>query len=118
MAKPFQSKFIPYVDQIKAWRRAGKTWQEVARQLTDMGIKADPGNVCRVMGRIKRRPYPLGAEPDAERKAPVEIQSVSQPAVVPESQSDIYDHACEVTRQQENKVHVTRTIKLTKPINL
>jgi hypothetical protein len=66
MARPFQSKFIPYVNQIKAWRRAGKTWQEVAKELTALGVKADAGNVCRVMGRIKRRPYPLGAEPEPE----------------------------------------------------
>jgi hypothetical protein len=68
MTKPFKSKFLPYVDQIKAWRRAGRTWQEVAEQLTSMGIKADAGNVCRVMGRIKRRPYPIGAEPEEPKK--------------------------------------------------
>jgi hypothetical protein len=65
-SKPFKSKFLPYVDQIKAWRRAGKTWKEVANELTNLGIKADAGNVCRVIGRIKRRPYPLGAEPEPE----------------------------------------------------
>jgi hypothetical protein len=64
MTKPFKSKFLPYVGQIKAWRRAGKTWKEVAEELTAMGIKADAGNVCRVMGRIMRRPYPIGAEPE------------------------------------------------------
>ena len=64
--KPFQSKLIPYTDQIKAWRRAGKTWQEIADNLADknyLGYQMAPGPICRFIGRIKRRPYPLGAEP-------------------------------------------------------
>jgi hypothetical protein len=64
--KPFQSKLIPFTDQIKSWRRAGKTWQEVADNLADkkyLGYQMAPGPICRFMGRIKRRPYPLGAEP-------------------------------------------------------
>ena len=64
--KPFQSKLIPFTDQIKSWRRAGKTWQEVADNLADkkyLGHQMAPGPICRFMGRIKRRPYPLGAEP-------------------------------------------------------
>ena len=64
--KPFQSKLIPFTDQSKSWRRAGKTWQEVADNLADknyLGYQMAPGPICRFMGRIKRRPYPLGAEP-------------------------------------------------------
>ena len=56
----------PLTDQIKSWRRAGKTWQEVADNLADkkyLGYQMAPGPICRFMGRIKRRPYPLGAEP-------------------------------------------------------
>jgi len=67
--KPFQSKLIPFTDQIKSWRRTGKTWQEVADNLADkkyLGYQMAPGPICRFMGRIKRRPYPLGAEPLAE----------------------------------------------------
>ena len=64
--KPFQSKLIPFTDQIRSWRRAGKTWQEVADNLADkkyLGYQMAPGPICRFMGRIKRRPYPIGAEP-------------------------------------------------------
>ena len=64
--KPFQSKLIPFTDQIKSWRRAGKTWQEVADNLADpkyLGYQMAPGPICRFIGRIKRRPYPIGAEP-------------------------------------------------------
>ena len=71
--KPFQSKLIPFTDQIKSWRRAGKTWQEVADNLADkkyLGYQMAPGPICRFMGRIKRRPYPLGAEPLTEPTPP------------------------------------------------
>ena len=71
--KPFQSKLIPFTDQIKSWRRAGKTWQEVAANLADkkyLGYQMAPGPICRFMGRIKRRPYPLGAEPLTPTPAP------------------------------------------------
>jgi hypothetical protein len=71
--KPFQSKLIPFTDQIKSWRRAGKTWQEVADNLADkkyLGYQMAPGPICRFMGRIKRRPYPLGAEPLTEPPPP------------------------------------------------
>ena len=64
--KPFQSKLIPFTEQIKSWRRAGKTWQEVADNLADkkyLGYQMAPGSICRFIARIKRRPYPIGAEP-------------------------------------------------------
>ena len=38
----------------------------VAENLADqkyLGYQMAPGPICRFMGRIKRRPYPLGAEP-------------------------------------------------------
>ena len=71
--KPFQSKLIPFTEQIKSWRRAGKTWQEVADNLADkkyLGYQMAPGPICRFMGRIKRRPYPIGAEPLTPPRAP------------------------------------------------
>src|SRR6266446_9535539 len=80
--KPFQSKLIPFTDQIKSWRRAGKTWQEVADNLADtkyLGYQMAPGPICRFMGRIKRRPYPLAAEPLTEPTPP----SPAKPQRVP-----------------------------------
>jgi hypothetical protein len=47
-------------------RRSGKTWQEVADNLADtkyLGYQMAPGSICRFIARIKRRPYPIGAEP-------------------------------------------------------
>src|SRR5258707_1795089 len=83
--KPFQSKLIPFTDQIKSWRRAGKTWQEVAANLADkkyLGYQMAPGPICRFMGRIKRRPYPLGADPLTEPKPP----SPAKPGYIPEDE--------------------------------
>ena len=81
--KPFQSKLIPFTDQIKFWRRAGKTWQEVADNLADtkyLGYRMAPGPICRFMGRIKRRPYPLAAEPLTEPTPP----SPAKPGNIPQ----------------------------------
>jgi hypothetical protein len=39
-------------DQIKPWRRAGKTWQEVADNLADtkyLGYQMAPGPICRLV---------------------------------------------------------------------
>jgi hypothetical protein len=80
--RPFKSKLIPYVDQIKRWRRTGKTWQEVADELEKLGCKSDPGNICRFISRWKRKPYPIGAEPDSsfpELKSPAPKQPVIEP---------------------------------------
>ena len=82
--KPFQSKLIPFTDQIKSWRRAGKTWQEVADNLAEtknLGYQMAPGPICRFMGRIKRRPYPLGAEPLTPAPTP---PSPSKPGNIPQ----------------------------------
>jgi hypothetical protein len=84
--KPFQSKLIPFTDQIKSWRRAGKTWQEVADNLADtkyLGYQMAPGPICRFMGRIKRRPYPLGAEPLTEPTPPSPAKPGNNPQEEP-----------------------------------
>ena len=84
--KPFQSKLIPFTHQIKSWRRAGKTWQEVADNLADkkyLGYHMAPGPICRFMGRIKRRPYPLGAEPLTEPTPPSPAKPGNNPQEEP-----------------------------------
>jgi hypothetical protein len=84
--KPFQSKLIPFTDQIKSWRRAGKTWQEVADNLADtkyLGYQMAPGPICRFMGRIKRRPYPLAAEPLTEPTPPSPAKPAKSPPEEP-----------------------------------
>jgi hypothetical protein len=60
---PYRSQLIPYVDQIRAWRRAGKTWREVTEALSKLGIKTDPGTACRFMKRVRDKPYAIGTEP-------------------------------------------------------
>lgn len=65
MAAPFKSKLRDYASVIRAWRRAGYTWKEVSDNLSNKhGIKADPGNLCRFMKRLRKKPYPIGAEPE------------------------------------------------------
>src|SRR4029077_15180997 len=88
--KPFQGKLIPFTDQIKSWRRAGKTWQEVADNLADtkyLGYQMAPGPICRFMGRIKRRPYPLAAEPLTEPTPPSPAKPAKSPPEEPRPHS-------------------------------
>jgi hypothetical protein len=61
---PFRSKLIPYVDQIKAWRRAGHTWKDVTQELAKLDVKTDPGSVCRFIKRWTKKPYAIGTEPE------------------------------------------------------
>ena len=63
--KPFQSKLIPLPTKLSLGDGPVKPGR-VADNLADkkyLGYQMAPGPICRFMGRIKRRPYPLGAEP-------------------------------------------------------
>jgi len=115
MSKPFRSKFIPYVDQIKAWRRAGKTWKEVAGALTAVGVKADAGNVCRVMARIKRRPYPLGAEPEPQNIPTIRPAHTLVSLSAETLEEDIYDQAREATLRAEQRTSQMRVNRIDTP---
>jgi hypothetical protein len=72
--KPFNSKFRPHAELIFDLRRKRKTWQEIADELGELGIKASRGNVCDFYRRYKARPNPMGWEPDHEHtiSTPVE----------------------------------------------
>jgi len=72
--RPFKSLLIPFTEQIKAWRRSGATWQEVVDKLAALGCKTYPSAVCRFIGRVNRRPYPRGAEPQSQSVQPVPAQ--------------------------------------------
>ena len=108
--KPFQSKLIPFTDQIKSWRRAGKTWQEVADNLADkkyLGYQMAPGPICRFMGRIKRRPYPLGAEPLTEPTPP----SPAKPGNIPQEEpSRILERIGNGPKARDNLTPSPRTL--------
>ncbi len=54
--KPFQSKLIPFAEEIRAWRRQRKSYIEIARLLRERGINASPSTVFAfVKVRSKRR---------------------------------------------------------------
>ena len=63
---PFRSKLRPHIDQIRRWRRGGKAWKSIVEELAkrDPPIKTDPGSLCAFVKRYKKKPYPIGAEPD------------------------------------------------------
>jgi hypothetical protein len=88
--RPFKSHLIPFTDQIKAWRREGDTWQEVSDKLASLGCKTDASALCRFIGRINRRPYPRGAEPEqpSPRRTTTQIRSKKE-APIPEASLSI-----------------------------
>jgi len=54
--KPFQSKLIPFAEEIRALRRQRKSYVEIARLLAERGIHASPSTVFAfVKVRSKRR---------------------------------------------------------------
>jgi len=53
--RPFQSRLIPHVQRIRAWRRGGKTWREIAEILTEQGCKTSASRAYKFMTRFRRR---------------------------------------------------------------
>ncbi len=62
--KPFQSKLSPHFDLLVTMRRQHKSWQEIVDHLATLGIKTDKGNLCAFFKRHRRRPAPMGMEPE------------------------------------------------------
>ena len=83
--RPLKSVLLPYANDILAWRRAGKTWQEVVNELAKRNVKTDTSAACRFIERYRRRPYPRGAEPE-ESPAPA---SAKEPAAGPQPSLDM-----------------------------
>ena len=62
--RPWRSLLLPHLDEIRAMRRARRTWREIAAHLrATHGIKIAPSNVYRFFKRaVQRRKLPLGFE--------------------------------------------------------
>jgi hypothetical protein len=64
--KPFQSKLTPHFVLISEMRRKRQSWQEIVDHLKTLGITSDKGSVCAFFKRHRRRPVPMGMEPEIE----------------------------------------------------
>ena len=64
--KPFQSKLTPHFALITEMRRKRQSWQEIVNHLKTLGITSDKGSVCAFFKRHRRRPAPMGMEPEIE----------------------------------------------------
>jgi hypothetical protein len=64
--KPFQSKLTPHFALITEMRRKRQSWQEIVNHLKTLGITSDKGGVCAFFKRHRRRPAPMGMEPEME----------------------------------------------------
>jgi hypothetical protein len=109
---PFRSRLIPYVNQIKAWRRAGKTWKDVTEELAKLGVKTDPGTACRFIKRWNKKPYAIGAEPEEVSPPPGPSpaatnpgQAAPKPKLTPEEAVEEFKRDCEQRRQQQRRPH-------------
>jgi len=65
--KPFQSKLTPHFALITEMRRKRQSWQEIVNHLKTLGITSDKGSVCAFFKRHRRRPAPMGMEPEMEK---------------------------------------------------
>src|ERR1700730_9154262 len=64
--RPFQSRLIPHVEWIRAWRREGRQWRNNAEILTEQGCKTSASSAYKFMVRFRRRPYSSEAEPEGK----------------------------------------------------
>jgi hypothetical protein len=62
--RPWRSLLLPHLDEIRAMRRARRTWREITAHLrATHGIKIAPSNVYRFFKRaVQRKKLPLGFE--------------------------------------------------------
>lgn len=119
---PFRSKLIPYVDQIKAWRRAGKTWKEVTEELKKLNVRTDAGSVCRFIKRWNKKPYAIGTEPieppasgsaSATKSAP---KSLTAPAAPSESVRQQYaKHQAAFVKKKAQQLQNEQPITIIEP---
>jgi hypothetical protein len=71
--KPFQSKLSPFFEEIKKRRRAAHTWAQIAEYITAQGTATTASSVYEFFVRRRKRPYPVGMEPEEK------IQAVLKP---------------------------------------
>src|SRR5690348_6478981 len=83
---PYRSKLIPHVEQIKAWRRSGKTWEQVTEELAKLGVQTDPGSAYRFIKRWRKKPYVYGSDQAPETAATPGPTHAAQAAQAPPPQ--------------------------------
>jgi hypothetical protein len=92
--KPFQSKLTPHFALITEMRRKRQSWQEIVNHLKTLGITSDKGSVCAFFKRHRRRPAPMGMEPEMEtqparrfapQKVPFDLPELTE-SLPPESE--------------------------------
>jgi hypothetical protein len=101
--RPFRSKLRPYVAEIRAWRRSGLTWDEVAHKLTtEKGCPTDGSNVCKFLARYRKRPFASDGNPaPAQPTAPLPKQETVEARASSESDFEAMVDEAEQTVRAE-----------------
>ena len=55
-----------FLQLIMDMRRKRQSWQEIVNHLETLGITSDKGSICAFFKRHRRRPAPMGMEPEIE----------------------------------------------------
>lgn len=61
---PFASKLTEHYELIRGLRLKRRTWQQVADELENLGCITSASNVLRFYKRHRKRPFPIGCEPE------------------------------------------------------
>jgi len=105
--RPWRSLLVPHIDEIRAMRRARRTWREIAAHLrATHGIRIAPSNVYRFFKRaVHRRKLPLGFEdePATGTEGHSQIDHTHNGAKVPHQHPPPHDQPISVMPIKQSK---------------
>jgi hypothetical protein len=114
--RPFRSKLRPYVSEIRAWRKSGLTWDEVAHKLTtEKGCPTDGSNVCKFLARYRKRPFASDGNPHSAMASSTLPDPTPAPALPPSGRDfeAMVDEAEELARKEPT---VFKRVKPNRPL--
>jgi hypothetical protein len=114
--RPFRSKLRPYVAEIRAWRKSGLTWDEVAHKLTtEKGCPTDGSNACKFLARYRKRPFASDGNPGLPQPAvPLPKQEAVEARA--SSESDFEAMVDEAERTVRTEPVVFKRVKPNRPL--
>ena len=114
--RPFRSKLRPYVAEIRAWRKSGLTWDEVAHKLTtEKGCPTDGSNVCKFLARYRKRPFASDGDPNSDA-ASVTVPGPKPPQTLRPMRPDFEAMVDEAEQLARKEPTVFKRVKANRPL--